>query len=211
MDLKKYKNQLKAFLLYAHKLCGNFLIKIKKEKDKYLNILLKISILLLIVLVGFASCSQNQKVISKNIASIFSISDDIRTYFSDKPSYWGLSTNYVLEKSIISQNYVSNGKIVLKNNKEISIGQGYQATPVTPNAKIFDIVLKGLNKAECISYLEAEISKTNLVKLYSISLINNNINLIFMWGNTNTPLPIKKYTGRSVCDADNNTIVWSIY
>lgn len=211
MKLKNYKSQIKSFILYIHILYSNFLIKMKEEKDRYLNILLKTSILLIIVLVGFVSCSQNQKVVSKNLSTIFSISDDIRVYFSDKPSYWGLSSNYVLEKNIISQNHVSDGKIVLKDNKEIFVGQGYQATPVTPNAKNFDIVLKGLNKAECISYLEAEISKTNLVKLFSINLINNNINLIFTWGNTHNSLPIKKYTGRSICDTKDNTIVWSMY
>jgi hypothetical protein len=172
---------------------------------------IKIFIPFLIICVGFFACNRNQKVIYNNIVDIFSISDDIRAHFSDKPSYWGLSTEYVLENNIISSKYIQNNLIKLDGDKTIKIGQGKLAKPVSPNVNTFDIIIDDLNKSECISYLEMNIPQNNLVKLFSITLINKNTNYTYTWGNTQNSLPVKKYTGRTICSDSNNTIIWTLY
>ena len=102
IDYKKIINSLR--LLINNKICAslknaafnlNSVISINSE------FWVKIFIPFLIICVGFFACSRNQKVIYNNIICIFSISDDIRAHFSDKPSYWGLSTEYVLKNNIM--------------------------------------------------------------------------------------------------------------
>jgi len=202
----------------------NYLIKLKKqitpyvllvaEKVKSINIdkdfIIKIGLPCLIVGLGFYSCSFLQRNIKKNINDIFLISDDIRAHFSNKPDYWGLSTSYITKNSIIDKRFIVKDKILLDDGKEILIGKGINGDVVFLRDLSFDIVLKNLNKSQCISYLEAKLSNANQVKLESISVINTNSSTVFTWGDKINSLPVKNYTGKDVCLDENNTIIWSI-
>ncbi len=193
-----FKLCIKLFNDFAFYLKSNF------------ELVLKIIIPLFIILLGYVACSHNQRKISLNIDNIFNIAKDIRLSYSDKPDYWGLSTDSVVKNGVINSKFISQNKIFLDKNKEIFVGFGINSNPVLPQQKSFDIVLKNLNKAECISYLEANISQQNQVNLSKISVINSN-QYTFNWGDKTYALPIKKYIGKDVCSEENNAIIWSIF
>ena len=207
--LLKINNYLAITKKYAVSYSLFIVEKIKSihiNKDEFI----KIGIPFIVVLVGFYSCSFLQRNIKKNINDIFLISDDIRAYFSNKPDYWGLSTSYVVTNSIIDKKFIDKNKITLKDGKEILIGNGINGDVVLPREESFDIILKKLNKSQCISYLEAKLNDTNQMKLESISVVNSISSTNFSWGSKNNPLPVKSYTGKDFCIDENNTIIWSI-
>lgn len=175
-----------------------------------MEIVLKIIIPLFIILFGYFACSYNQRKINLNIDNIFNIANDIRLSYSDKPDYWGLSTDFVIKNKLIDSKFINKNRIYLDKDKEIFVGYGINSSPVLPLQKSFDIVLKNLNKAECISYLEVNITQQNQVNLSKISVINSN-QYIFNWGDKTYSLPVEKYTGKDVCSDENNAIIWSIF
>ena len=174
------------------------------------ELLLKFIIPLLIVLLGYFGCTYNQRKIASNLISIFDIAKEVRLSYSNKPDYWGLSTEYVIKNKLISHKFINNGKILLEKNKEIFIGSGVDANIILPQQKSFDVVLKDLTKAECISYLEAYITPENQVNLSKISVFNSK-EYIFNWGDSVYSLPIKKYIGKDICADVHNSIVWSFF
>ena len=187
---------------------------VKKLRSFNYNInsdfLLKAFIPFFIIGIGFYSCSFLHRSIRNNINDIFIISDDIRAHFSNKPDYWGLSSSYIIEKSIIDKKFINKDKIFLADGKEIIIGKGAEGNIVLPRTMSFDVVLKKLNKSQCISYLEAKLNNTHQVNLESITIINSNNRVVFSWGDKSNSLPVKSYTGKDICLDENNTIIWSI-
>lgn len=163
----------------------------------------------MIIACGYYACSASQKAILENISQIFAISDDIRAYYVDKPDYWGLDTASVIQNRIISKKFIHHGKIKLHNGMEIKIGSGEKAETVMPLTQTFDIVLSGLNKAQCISYAETPLQDENALKLYRLTIINKNGSYIFEWGGVRS-LPIEKYATKDLCADQENTLIWSL-
>ena len=206
LKIKKLITKLKE-LMYASSLAVI-------EKIKSINInkedLIKIVIPVTIICIGFFSCSFLQRNIKRNINDIFIISDDIRAYFSNKPDYWGLSTNYVVKNTIVDKKFIYNDKIILTDGKELLIGKGINGDVVLPREMSFDIILKKLNKSQCISYLENKLNDANQMKLESLSVVNSTISKVFTWGDKTNSLPVKPYTGKDICSDENNTLIWSV-
>jgi len=176
---------------------------------RYKSAILKTLVPLVIVVFGYASCTMAQRQILRNIQDIFVISDEIRTFYANKPDYWGLSSDFAIKNNIIPAKFIKDNKIVLSNGLEILIGNGDKAETIMPMSQSFDIVLPQLNKAQCISYAEAPLVQENLLKLLSIRIINTSGEYLFEWGGAKT-LPIKKYATKKLCADNKNTIIWSI-
>ena len=170
---------------------------------------LKSLIPLLIIFIGFYSCSIKQKNIIKDVSEIFEISDNIREHFLDKPDYWGLSTEFVAKQALIDTKFIKNGKIILSSGTEIFIGEGEDAGVLMPSSQNFDISIRNLNRAECIAYSEVKFSENRLLEITRISIVNKDRKFLFEWGGAN-PLPIQKYAAKSFCQDSNNTFIWSI-
>lgn len=214
------KNDIYAYLLEKKTLLLRYAVQIyswavpqvlhlKSTIQAKKEIILKISIPFFIILWGFYACTSSQRVISHNLDDIFNISDDIRNNYADKPNYWGLSTEKTIHDSLVSKKFIHAGKIVLTGGENILIGNGANADIIMPNMTTFDIVLKYLNKAQCISYVEAPLSSDNLVKLSAIHIINANGTFSFEWGEGKYTLPIRKYSVKDICDIKDNIVVWT--
>lgn len=173
--------------------------------------LLVIKSIIPVLIIGgaFYSCSSSQSLIRKNIAEIFQISDEIRLFYSTKPDYWGLSAETALQKNMLSAQFIKNNEVVISGAKKPVIGNGVRGDIVMPQSPVFDISLSALTKAQCISFVEADISASNLVKLVKISILNHNGEYVFEWGGANA-LPVKKYTAKSYCTDKNNTVMWTL-
>jgi hypothetical protein len=89
------------------------------------------------------------------------------------------------------------------------IGNGIDATIVMPQSQTFDIVIKGLNKSQCIAYAEADLDEKNLVSINQIFIINKQGTNSFEWGGANT-LPVKNYASKDFCADHDNILIWSI-
>lgn len=176
---------------------------------KYKQVVLKTLIPLFIVVAGYASCTISQRQIFKNIQDIFSISDEVRAFYTNKPDYWGLNSEFAIKNNIIPSNFIKDNKIILGNGLELLIGNGENADTVMPLSQSFDIVLPQLNKAQCISYAEAPLIQDNLLKLLSIRIVNTSGDYLFEWGGAKT-LPIQKYATKNMCADHKNTIIWTI-
>lgn len=171
--------------------------------------LIKIFIPLLIIVSGYCSCVYSQHIITKNIRIIFNISENIRQHFADKPSYWGLNTEYVIKQNIVSQDIIKNNQLRLNGGITILIGAGIDGSTVMPMTQSFDIILPHLNKAQCMSYAEANLLDEENLALISLNIINSTGTHIFEWGGENS-LPIKKYATKQLCQDKENTLIWSL-
>lgn len=175
----------------------------------YKEIAIKIFLPLLIILCGYYACSVSKNNIKQSLDEIFDISDEIRSYYADKPGYWGLSTAKIIEENILSPKYIKDQKIVLSHGYNILVGSGESGDAVMPLSYSFDIVLQNLNKAQCISFAEAPLNDENNLKLDKITIVNPRGTYSFEWGAEN-PLPIKKYATKNMCLDGKNTLIWSV-
>ena len=171
--------------------------------------LIKIFIPFFIIGFGYCSCVYSQHIVIKNIREIFSISEAVRQYYADKPSYWGLDTEYAIQQNIVPQEIVKNKKLKLNGGIDILIGSGIDGNKVMPMEQSFDVILPNLNKAQCMSYAEANLLDNEKLALISLSIINSSGTYIFGWGEKNT-LPVKKYSTKKLCQDKENTLIWSL-
>lgn len=175
----------------------------------YKQACLKLIVPILIICIAYYACSASKRMISRNILEIFAISDEIRANYADKPDYWGLSAKEIITKKMIPSKYIKNDTLALSSGTAISIGSGVDADTVMPFSQTFDIIVKSLNKAQCISYAEAPLEKENLLKVFSIHILNKSGEFIYEWGGERG-LPIERYATKNVCTDTDNTIIWSI-
>lgn len=171
--------------------------------------LIKISIPLLIIVLGYGSCVYSKHVIYQNVRTVFRISESIRQYYADKPSYWGLNTEYVIKQNIVPKNLIKNNQLRLKNGIIILVGGGVDGGTVMPMAQSFDIVLPHLNKAQCMSYAEVNLLDEESLALISLNIINSSGTHTFEWGGKNS-LPVRKYATKQLCQDKENTLIWSL-
>lgn len=191
----------------------SFMQKVWAFSDRSLNehkdTLLKVVLPVFIVGLGYYACSFSQSTINKNIDEIFSISDNVRAYYADKPDYWGVSTQSLIDNKVIPEKFVHDNKIILHGKMEILIGHGEKADVVMPLTQYFDIIMPHLNKAQCMSYAEAQLLPNVSLSVYSIRIMNMLGDYLFEWGG-NRPLPIAKYATKDLCIDGQNTLIWSI-
>ena len=91
---------------------------------------------------------------------------------------------------------------------EVLIGNGEQAEVVMPSSQNFDIILKNLTKAQCVSYAEVPIKEEQLLKLEKFNIVNQQGTYSFEWGG-DRKLPIQKDATNDICLSGNNTLIWT--
>lgn len=190
---------------YLRQLFFSFIRVIAQKKIT----LIKVVLPFIVVLFGYAACSYSQYVVKSNIQGIFAISDAIRTYYADKPGFWLLNTEYAIKQGIIPTDYIKNDSIQLRNNINVLVGSGINGDTVMPLAQSFDVVLPNLNKAQCISYAESDLTEAQKIKVIRISIINAQGTYDFEWGGEKS-LPISKFATKKLCLDKGNTIIWSL-
>ena len=187
----------------------SYLYSLLFSLSRYKNSVIKVLVPLLIFFFGYYSCSHNQRVIHKDIQDFFTISDDIRSFYSDKPDYWGLDTDFVIKNKIISSDFIGHNRLLSGNGTAFLIGKGVDAETVMPTDHNFDIILKNLTKAQCISYAESNLTEEQLLKLEKINIINEKGSFTFEWGGERK-LPIVNYVTKDICQEKSNTIIWTL-
>lgn len=103
---------------------------------------LKALIPAVIIVAGFYACSTSQKKIEQNMKDIFELSKEIRSYYADKPDYWGLSTKYLIANNVLSQRYIHGNKIILDGGLNVLVGSGEKPKPLCPVFQLLTLLLR---------------------------------------------------------------------
>lgn len=206
---KNFDVLAKKCFQFSVSFCNKNAVALKNKYPSYKETALKTVVPVLIVVVGFHSCSSSQKEITRNVRDIFIIAEEIRSAYAEKPDYWGLSTDFAIRNHIIPHKYIKHSQLMLSGGLTVSIGSGKDSEPVMPRTAQFDISAHGLTKAQCISYTESILSKEQLLTLEKIEIINKMGDYSFTWGGA-LSLPVKKYAAKDLCAEGKNIVIWSI-
>ena len=136
--------------------------------------------------------------------AVFATADNIRNFYRDEPGYWHLSIDNALQNSLVTGELLK-----YKDEYSLAIGEGINGEMGMPFDASFDIVLKKLNKSDCINLSELPVAKDQQLGLQKITLIHEEKVTEFSWGDENTPLPIAKYATRNICQMSDNIIIWT--
>ena len=211
-----YLKLLNYVIRYWNEICRDYIPKLQVYIKKSIDFLLtnrtsiiKVAIPCLVIAFFFYSCSSSRRVITRNIAEIFEIAENVRAYYNSKPDYWRLSTEVLIDNNVIPTQYLQDKNIVLEDDIHILLGEGYLAAPVSPRMLTFDIVIPNLNKAKCMAYAEAELSEQQLLVLDKLTIYNDAGNAVYTWGGENA-LPVVRYSSKNFCINGINTLIWSL-
>lgn len=173
----------------------------KTNKSIWITIL----VLLLLVLFGLFSCSEeNNKEISLEIEKL---STNIRRHYQNKPDFWGLNTQAVLDNKIYPNKMLRNNRLVGLFGAPVSVGRGLNAETIMPGAKSFDIIYKGLNKKQCLAVATSELKQDVWLGVAGISIGNTEKLQRFSWDSSTYSLPIKKAQAKRLC-GKNSVVIW---
>ena len=170
----------------------------------------KVVTVIFIVLAGVSLCTFSKVGTNKSISDVFTITDSIRQHYIGKPTYAGLSTDYVISEKIVDNRFIRDGKVIIGKNINVLIGKGKNASPLMFFDNSFDIIAKDISKVDCISLVEANIQEENIVKLQKITVINAKGEFSFQWNDGQYSLPVKKYSAKDICNNGENVVIWSV-
>ena len=131
--------------------------------------------------------------------------EKIRTYYRNRPDYWGLDNGVVIEQHLYAGE-LKEGKVINSLQKEVIVGSDDKGTKVMPGSRNFIVMYRGLTKEECIAIASFRGKEQDQLGLISMSIQNNKGTHEFSWGNKGLPLSsgqVKKY-----CQEENN-VMWS--
>ncbi len=133
---------------------------------------------------------------------VLATAERVHNFYREKPGYWQLSTGTAKEDKLLA------GSLGKYKEYDVQIGQGLDGESSLPSHQSFNIVLKHLNKSACINLSELPLTDSAGLILQKITLINETEKIEFAWG-AEHPLPIAKYSMRSLCQPRENTLVWT--
>lgn len=133
---------------------------------------------------------------------VFAIAHKVNNYYREKPGYWKLTTDSALEDGLLGDIRTAYAEY------DFSIGQGVNGESGLPSDVTFDIALKNLGKAACITLSEYPVEESQRLSLLKIAIITEGKVTEFSWGGENK-LPIRKYDARNICAGNKNTVIWT--
>ncbi|MBR1601635.1 MAG: hypothetical protein IJ677_08695 [Alphaproteobacteria bacterium] len=176
-------------------------VNLKRFKSlNYNGLIIVISLILALITLCYVLLHNPYQKLHEQI---FQTAANIRSYYSDRPSYWKLNTETAIDDMLV-------GDELLKHSEyDFKIGIGADGDTALPSDITFDIVLSGVNKSTCIGLVEAKVTPNQQLGLQKITVINSDETIDFEWGDAKHPLPITKYAARNVCKPTQNTILWN--
>lgn len=157
-----------------------------------------------IVIICFVSLWGKGSRYDEAVQELETMSNAIRSSYSNSPGYWGLDTKYVTDNNLVSN--IKNGSIINVLGKDVFVGYGFEATPLMPGSRTFDIVYKNLNRDECIRLASHNFNEELSASIVSIILRSGDKTEEFGWGEENR-LPISVNMAKRFCK-DKNDILW---
>lgn len=143
---------------------------------------------------------------AKTTAELSQLANNIRKYYQNRPDFWGLSTQTVIEKKIAPLAMLQNNSLQSYYKTPVLVGSAPDGTMLMPGAKSFDIIYKDLNKQQCEELASYRFDDKFWLGVMSLTLDNGSEAIVFNWIDKNL-LPIKKEQAKNVC-MRKNTLIW---
>lgn len=156
--------------------------------------------------VWFSAVRTNQKIID-TMDNLVQLTENIRRNYKNRPDYWGLSTDSVVQKQIAPAAMLQNGKLVCPVSSDVSVGSDETGSMVMPGMRSFYIAFKNLSKKDCVDLAVFPLSEKNKLGLLSVTIKNDDEETLFQWGGE-APLPITKEQAAKKC-RNKNIILWN--
>lgn len=183
-------------------------IKEKMLKLSCFKRYLFVALVVVILLLGFWLWNQPSKQIKTSGEQIVLLIDNIRNFYQNKPSAWGLNTFSAIQNKIVPMDMLNGRQIKNALGKDVLLGADMLGNTVMPGSKTFAVVYKNLNKEECEILAQWNFPEKILLSLDSIHIVNEKT-YDFSWGNEQS-LPISHIVAQNACQK-NNDIWWNIY
>lgn len=156
--------------------------------------------------VWFSAVRTNQKIID-TMDNLVQLTENIRRNYKNRPDYWGLSTDSVVQKQIAPAAMLQNGKLVCPVSSDVSVGSDETGSMVMPGMRSFYIAFKNLSKKDCVDLAVFPLSEKNKLGLLSVTIKSGDEETLFQWGGE-ASLPITKEQAAKKC-RNKNIILWN--
>lgn len=176
-----------------------------KNKEKVI-VYIWLCSLALILFIGIVLCLQRPpaEIIAAQ-QEVITLSSKIRAHYRNRPDYWGLNGNEVINKKLVAFK-ISNNQLYNKLDKPIVIGGDINGTQVMPGSHSYKIVYYDLNKKECEELASFRWQEEDKLGLLSMTIQSSEGTYEFSWGDKG--LPLSKGRAKQYCK-DKNRIMWS--
>lgn len=174
----------------------------KAKRIKYAFMATLALLLILILVVMFSGPS---KRFVDGIGQMTKLSTNIRSFYQNRPGYWGLNTDLVISNKIAPKEMIVDKKLISAFG-EVLVGNGKDGSIIMPGAKTFDIVYVDLNRIDCINMVGYKFKEEQYLGLLGIEVINPEKTTEFAWGTVQN-IPVSKDQAKEAC-SKNNIIIW---
>lgn len=179
-----------------------------KKIAKNYRLLSVILLVVLTIVIGFLLMvhKQNPEIVT-TMDTLVKLTENIRHNYKNRPDYWGLSTQSVIQKQIVTASMLQNNRLVSPIASEINVGGDENGSMVMPGTRSFYIALKNLSAKNCVALAIFPLSEKNELGLLSITFKVNDKETVFQWGGENS-LPVTKERATKIC-RKNSIILWN--
>ena len=175
----------------------------KAKKIKYAFV--TVFVLVIILIIAMLTSGPSKRFVNA-INQMIDLSENIRSYYQNRPGYWGLNTNIVINNKIAPAGMIADGKLSSQFD-EVLVGFGIDGEIIMPGAKTFDIVYKGLNRIDCINMVGYKFKDEQYLGMVGIKVLNPEGETNFAWGTVNN-IPVSKSQANKICSKEN-IVMWS--
>lgn len=152
--------------------------------------------------------SQQDSGVKEAASEIEQLAANIRRYYQNRPDYWGLNTQMVLDKNISPNRMRIHNVLTGYFENSVLVGNGINGEMLMPGSRNFDIVYKGLNKNQCIGLASFRFDQKFWLGVTGVSIVNNKgQQQLFSWNDEINQLPVQKAQAKALCGKEN-TIIW---
>ena len=172
-----------------------------KNKEKFI-MYIWICSLVTIIVIGTILCLRRPsgEIVQAN-KEILSTADKIRSYYRNRPDYWGLDTQAVIKDELYIGK-IENDKIINNLGEEVVIGSDIDGTTIMPGQRIFSISYLQVMQKQCIELASFRWQEEGKLGLISFKIQNDSGDYEFSWGNKG--LPLSRNYAKQYCKEKNN-------
>lgn len=186
----------------------NFMIKaLQRSMIYHFKIWAAVCIAAVIGLIGWALLHEADVGTAEAAKELVQLDKNIRRHYQNKPDFWGLSTQTVMQNKIYPQQMLKNGKLIGFFGNDVLVGRGENAEVLMPGARGFDIVYKNLNQKQCEALAAFKFDEKFWLGITGITLNNGKEQKYFTWSDKEYGLPIKTNFVQTICK-NSNIITW---
>ena len=175
---------------------------IKNLKNGYKFI---IAFLVLVIPLSLFYCSEEKTEPAAH--QLIELTNIIRQKFNNKPDLWKLNTQWVIDNQVLPEDMIDDDSIVNALGKNVLVGFGMHGQMLMPGAKSFDIVYEDLTYNECVALASYQFSQQQLLGLLSLSIINEDQENCFVWGDGGK-FPPSPEKAQAIC-GKKNILIWN--